>query len=271
MHNHGSGCGAVRPARRRTVHVHAPLRHPGLRLGTGRIRTEVRAGTGEVQAAELERLIAAAYDAPPPSRYARDADIDEDDRAAMVRATGNTQGDKAFVYGEITFQGAEQLAAAIRPRRDDAFYDLGSGYGRLVLQAHLSPSWGVASSIGVELSQARHDAGARALARLANAGATDQSRDVQLVHGNLLRLDVSPATIVYLACTMWDDIFCGQVLIMLAARAHRIRCLVSTEDLEARFGLELPPGWRKEREVTVTQTWADDCTLYVYAMDPLLY
>ena len=50
-------------------------------------------------------LLDRAYGAPPPSKFDRDAPLSAHDVAAM-RALSAAQGEKAWVYGEITALGA---------------------------------------------------------------------------------------------------------------------------------------------------------------------
>lgn len=77
---------------------------------------------------------------------------------APIRAVG---GPAADVYGELSSQGFRTLAKRIGLSPSDAFLDVGSGHGKLVLQAG---NFGVASSTGIEMSPSRHSAALRALA-----------------------------------------------------------------------------------------------------------
>lgn len=206
-------------------------------------------------------LLDRAYGAPPPSKFDRDAPLSAHDVAAM-RALSAAQGEKAWVYGEITALGASLAAEACGITEQDVLYDLGSGHGRLVLQAHLQ--WCCVAAVGVELSRERNVLGERALAVLREMGHVDESRRVALLNDNLMNVDCSPASVVYLGCTMWDEDFVWQVLKKLDAEAKGLRLLLSTEDIEARFGLPLPPWLRLERALQVPMTWADDASLYIY-------
>ncbi|XRB05335.1 DOT1 domain-containing protein [Pycnococcus provasolii] len=225
---------------------------PRVGNGVGWARGRVAAG--------VESLLASVYDAPPPSKLQRRNDLSADDKARMRETSG--QGDKAWIYGELTYDGACALRDSLRPTRDDAFVDLGSGYGRLVFTAHLD--WSVGSSVGVELSSSRHEAGTRALHALGSLGALDASREVRLVQGDMLALDVSKATLVYVALTMFDDAFTQRILDKLSSEAPHLRYVITTEDVERRFGSRLPDGWTLAQSLVVSQSWADDCTLSIY-------
>ena len=67
-------------------------------------------------------------------------------------------------YGEISVAGFAAVLGVMRLERDDVFYDLGSGTGKVVLQAALQTE--VGRSVGLELSESRHKYGLAALAHL---------------------------------------------------------------------------------------------------------
>ena len=69
----------------------------------------------------------------------------EDVRTALERSPA--QSEFALTYGELTYEGASALGEILDLGPDDVFYDLGSGLGRAVLQAHLQ--WGVGRAAGV--------------------------------------------------------------------------------------------------------------------------
>ena len=143
---------------------------------------------------------------------------------------------------------------------DDVFYDLGSGLGRVVLQAHIQ--WGVAKSVGVELSAERCVKAERAKQRL--GAALDPSRPVHFLNENLLECDFSDATCVYVCCTCWDADFVAKTLDVLEARAPKLRWVVCAESLEKKYGLS-PPWLRLHSEERVGQTWAPEgYPVYIY-------
>jgi SAM-dependent methyltransferase len=84
----------------------------------------------------------------------------------LIRAAG---GLRAATYGEVTPDGFRTIFDG-HLDATDRFVDLGSGNGRLVLQA--AREYGVAAAIGIELSSSRHEL---ALAALEEAAALDAS------------------------------------------------------------------------------------------------
>ena len=61
---------------------------------------------------------------------------------------------------------SEQTLFGVKSSSDDVFYDLGSGFGKLALQAFLEG--GTGSSFGIEINQVRHLAAVDALNILAD-------------------------------------------------------------------------------------------------------
>ena len=70
-------------------------------------------------------------------------------------------GPRASMYGEITPLGFRTLARRLSLGSGDVFVDLGSGLGRVVLQA--ARDWGVERACGVEYAASRHDLAVEAL------------------------------------------------------------------------------------------------------------
>ena len=141
------------------------------------------------------------------------------------------------------------------------FCDLGSGVGRLCIQAHLQ--WEVAASIGVELSQHRHGIAEKALQRLRASGRVDPARSLELRNANALATDVSDATLVYLACTCWDADFVAALLRHLESEASSLRWVVSTESFEKKFGLR-PRFLELRKTVALSQSWDDEWPVHIY-------
>lgn len=73
--------------------------------------------------------------------------IPESERLGMER---DPQADPT--YGEVVPASVDSILRYVRPGKDDVFYDLGSGMGKVVFQAHLTTS--VGKAVGVELFDA---------------------------------------------------------------------------------------------------------------------
>jgi len=84
-------------------------------------------------------------------RAARDGMCTSDLEDDAIQKVG---GEFAATYGEITPRGFSALAESVNLGCEDAFCDLGSGLGRLVIQA--AREYGVCRSYGVEYAPSRH-------------------------------------------------------------------------------------------------------------------
>jgi SAM-dependent methyltransferase len=113
-----------------------------------------------------------------------------DEEKEMINAVA---GPRAAGYGEMLPQGMRALIAATRLRSNDTFVDVGSGSGKLVLQA--AADAGVARSVGLELSPTRHAMAQRALDERSAQGAAF-APNVAFILGDALEnpqaLEVTP-------------------------------------------------------------------------------
>lgn len=83
----------------------------------------------------------------------------------------------------------DQMLEIAQVRPGEMVYDLGCGDGRIVIAAAQKFK---AHAVGIEIRREIYE---RTLARVASLGLSDQ---VQIVHGNALRYDLSPADVVTL-------------------------------------------------------------------------
>lgn len=137
------------------------------------------------------------------------------------RMTNPSPGSRApeYTYGEIRPAAMEQLLLGdglfgVAAGMDDVFVDLGSGTGKLPVQALLH---GVRKAVGVELDEDRHSAGAKALESLASllgvkvesdatrSGLLFDGRSLELVAGDLLALPIHHTTVAFAASLCFPD------------------------------------------------------------------
>jgi len=124
-------------------------------------------------------------------------------------------GGSSATYGELSPAGLHHLfrwcrALGVNAGSEDEFIDLGSGFGKLVLQAFVME--GVGASIGVEVVPERHGAAAAAANRMAVDLGTDAAlsesalqidsggQRLKLVHGDMFESSLASSTLVF-ACS----------------------------------------------------------------------
>ena len=136
-------------------------------------------------------------------------DIPGDEQRCIEESGGHE------AYGELTIRGGQALRALLAPREDDVFYDLGSGAGRLVLQAALE--WPCQRSVGIELAKSRHMVGKMALSR---ASREVRERAVLKCADMIACEGCEDATLVYVASLLFDDPFMSLLGGKLAQLPH---------------------------------------------------
>ncbi len=132
-------------------------------------------------------------------------------------ADPNSQAD---AYGKLTPAGADLLLDEFDLNSEDVLYDLGSGQGQLVLHAALATP--VRKAVGIEKSQKNHEKGLRMLQRASTRHAIDPKR-IELRLGDVLRSDLSDATVIYLSCTRLSSKALHDVLHKILTLPHGVK------------------------------------------------
>ena len=125
--------------------------------------------------------------------------------AQPIRTIGGTDAD---TYGEMTAQGFSTLAGRMGLCPSDHFLDVGSGHGKLVVQAC---NFGVASSRGVEISATRH----RVAQRLLDASPHHVRRRSSVECADASTACVDHTTAVYLSNLMFSAELTSRIAVQL--------------------------------------------------------
>ncbi|MCB9831034.1 MAG: hypothetical protein H6807_01065 [Planctomycetes bacterium] len=154
-------------------------------------------------------------------------EADAADRALVEERAGAT----AATYGEILPSAAAELFDWLRPGAGDLFVDVGSGVGRLALQALLTTR--VGRVVAVELSPFRHEVACRArevLRRLLPEAADRLDRDLDLRLGDLRDQLPTEVSLVWAGSICFPD---GLMISLARAllAAPRFRRLVTLKSM----------------------------------------
>ena len=174
-------------------------------------------------------------------------ELDPDDDA-RVRATNSSP-----TYGEIMPTATDRLIEHLGMRRDDVFYDLGSGVGKVVL--HVAMRAPIRRVVGVELVRSRHRIARRVLDQVKAAGLA-RAGECELRCADFMRTPMGDATVVYTCSTAFPTPFMNELAARLARLCTGLRW-VSTQDLDENpwFELEdvlrLDMSWRRKSKVHV--------------------
>ena len=109
-------------------------------------------------------------------------------------------------YGEIVYDSMYALIGGLKIRREDVFYDLGSGAGKFVAYVHMATK--VKKSAGIEVAETRHQKAEDALKRMKDNGFIDETRQIEFICDDITEADLSDATIVFMCSTC----FSGKIL-----------------------------------------------------------
>lgn len=173
----------------------------------------------------------------------------EEDR--VVRAKSSP------LYGEIMPAAVGHLLDYLRLGSRDVLYDLGSGVGKMVVQAALSVR--TKKLVGIELVRARHEV-AEAVLEEARRARLLRTKNVSFACRDFMRTDLSDATVVYTCSTAFSTPY----LTRLARRLTRLKkgaLLVSLQDLDEQRAFELVDVLRLD------MSWKRRSKVYVYRLE----
>ena len=204
-------------------------------------------------------------------------------------------------YGEVTSLGARQLfrhigltaEASQKKHPEYQFYDLGSGGGRLVIQAHLEmPS--VVKAVGIELSHSRHKAATSMWDKLKETGEarrirmsaeeswglrrseTDADPVLELHEGDLYALDISEATHIYVSSLCFSEEMLERLVEKIELEGGRLQVLASLRllPLSKRDGRQRirrlgRKPWTEFIEMSWTKGAGDGCPVYFYKAEAI--
>lgn len=184
-------------------------------------------------------------------------------------AVRNEGGDPT--YGEILYESAQKLLDDVALTREDVFYDLGSGAGKFVMQVYLTTQ--AKKAVGIELCKTRCEMAQeraekiRTIAELSSRCAYEigdvlanvetkniikisDSKTIEFNNENILKADLSDATIVFMCSTCFSDELMQKIVDKLAGLQEGLRVL-TLKDLPPHdhFKLvrqyQLPMSWSK--------------------------
>eukprot|EP00746_Dinoflagellata_sp_MGD_P161274 gnl/MRDRNA2_/MRDRNA2_88355_c0_seq1.p1 gnl/MRDRNA2_/MRDRNA2_88355_c0~~gnl/MRDRNA2_/MRDRNA2_88355_c0_seq1.p1 ORF type:complete len:296 (-),score=59.28 gnl/MRDRNA2_/MRDRNA2_88355_c0_seq1:120-1007(-) len=165
-------------------------------------------------------------------------------------------------YGEITLDGARDLMEHpnIDLQKSDTFYDLGAGFGRLALMA--AAQIGTHRAIGVELSMDRVNHGCALLDEIKHEfhedATTQKGSEYELRQGDLLKQDLSDATVVYVANLCFPPGLQNATLLKFAADLRTGTRLAALQPFFGSNRLELMAV------ATAEMTWDKRQRVYLY-------
>jgi len=175
---------------------------------------------------------------------------------------------KNLLTGEVTYDGMENLYAALKLRPDDVFYDLGSGTGKLVLYVALRAQ--VAKSVGLEIGERRHELASMAGVRLAEMPADANSKlpsleqprsEFEVVQADICRYPYHDVSVVVFTNVCMDMQVQSRTLDQLL-KCQKFRRLACTSPMMPHKRLKLV------KTVAVACSWAKISSWHIYDVLP---
>ena len=162
-------------------------------------------------------------------------------------------------YGEIKYDSLQCILEDLNLTWDDVFYDLGSGVGKVVMQTYLNTP--VKKSVGIELSPTRHQRAMKAYTLLAQRTTLQENKTLQLLEKNILDVDLSDATVVYMCSTCYPKPLMQKLVEILSKLKKGLRVITfKTLPEYQKYGFKLI------NEYTLPMTWSRSTHVYVYQL-----
>jgi hypothetical protein len=177
-------------------------------------------------------------------------------------------------YGEITELGSRQLFYYLHlldEKEEVVFLDLGSGVGKLVVQAYMELPR-LTHAMGIELSSTRHSIAERGwdyvrpdAERVRQMGvAPCQDATLELHRGDLFDLDVANVTHIYVASLCFSVEMMERLGEMLSKEAPALKCIATLK----QFPSYLEETLGEPKMAFVEMTWTRPQGAHVYFYSP---
>jgi len=162
------------------------------------------------------------------------------------------------LYGEITFGALDKLIRYLDLDDQDVFYDLGSGVGKVVHQIAMTTN--VKRVVGVELSATRFKDAQKVRDAAAKEKWISKAR-CKFEHGDILKADLSKATVLYTCSTAFPMTFMMKLAKKLA-ESKRPQRIISLQELPQVPGLKLID------KIPLDMSWVRQTPVYVFETQP---
>ncbi len=165
------------------------------------------------------------------------------------------------VYGEIKYDSLQTIFNDLNIKSSDVFYDLGSGVGKVIIQAYLN--FPFKKVVGIELSPTRHNNALKAREELVKRNLINPNRKIEFIQGDIAELNLCDATVIYMCSTCYPV----ELMKKIAEKCSNLKKGMHVISLKS-----LPDyqdyGFILEKEYSLPMTWSEGSPVYVYKLDP---
>lgn len=182
--------------------------------------------------------------------------------------------DDASTYGEITELGSRQVFYHMRldeRSQDISFLDMGSGVGRLVVQAYMELP-GLVSSTGIELSLTRSDLAKKSWehvqedANIVRAMKKEfvKNATLELFQGDLFDMDLSKVTNVFVSSLCFSDTMMEKLGEKIISERNNIQRVATIRKFPPKYESQLG----KPEAFFIEMSWTQPRGAQVYFYSP---
>lgn len=168
--------------------------------------------------------------------------IDGFGTSKKTRQNLNLLSDKSLVYGEVDFMSFKEIIDLANPKKNDVFFDLGSGSGKAVIIAAMC--FDFSACIGIELLEPLHQLSAEALKVFHENSNGDIKNipEIKFYHQNLIHTDLSSADLIFINATCFPVDFWNTLIKAFDQLEKGVKIIINTKKIDSHFFKEIYSG-----------------------------
>lgn len=174
------------------------------------------------------------------------------EEVSFINSTGSDS-----TYGEIVYESVEALLKEFNLGKEDVFYDLGCGVGKMVVQVYLNSP--VKKSIGLELGHTRVTDAIGVREKIEKDKKLSEKQTLAFYEEDITKYDYSDATVVYMASTLFSDDMMKHMTDKLAKGKNGLRVATLVE-------LSKSDKFELVKKIKLAMTWSSKSTIYLYRL-----
>ena len=160
-------------------------------------------------------------------------------------------------YGEITVESVARLLNDLNLTAKDYFFDLGSGVGKVCVQAALTTP---AYAIGIELSPTRYQDAQLIKNELIKRNILTDANKLKFIEQNIVDADLSKATAIFMCSTCFSDNLMQTLINKMAQECKNGLQVITLKDLPAHDKFKLLKNYE------LPMTWSQGSPVYLYQL-----
>ena len=170
----------------------------------------------------------------------------------FIKNTGNDS-----TYGEITYEGVEKLIKKFNLKKEDCFYDLGCGIGKMVIQIYLTTP--AKKSCGIELSSSRTNKAKQIKRHLKQESKIDQERQLKFIEGDILNASLEDASAIFISSLCFSDDLMEKITNKLSRLKNGLKIATSQK-------LPNKETFKLIETINIPMTWSPSSPIYLYEL-----